>query len=164
MTAPAYNTWNGDVASGVNPYRPAVVDMGGSSKENHLAYPPSPNEPSAEEWNQITGQIASLAMVTPAAVIHVTFSAGTPSVFAVYSQNSNLLIADVTIVDVGVGIVTLAILATKLPDLRWGKAWTQETGNNQATAFRSAAQTLRVETYDADSGAAADLNFVAEWG
>lgn len=164
MPVPDYLTWTGDVASGVNPYRPSVADMGGTDKENDLEYPPSPNEPSAEEWNQMVAQIAALGNCVPAARIHVTFSGGVPSVFAVYAANPSLVIADITVADLGVGVVTLAIPATKIPEPRWGKLSTQETGNFRGTAYRSAAQTLRCETYDADSGAASDKNFVVEWG
>jgi hypothetical protein len=163
-TAPDYLTWTGDVANGVNPYRPAVVDMGGLDKENDANYPPSPNEPSAEEWNQIVAQVAAFAMVAPAAVIDVRFSGGVPTVYAIYGANPGLVIADVTVTDLGAGIVTLAIPATKIPDVRWGKLNCQATGNFGGVAYRSAAQTLRCEIYDADSGAASDTNFVAEWG
>ncbi|MBA2687506.1 MAG: hypothetical protein H0U64_05350 [Gemmatimonadaceae bacterium] len=162
MSAPAYLTWRGDVANGINPYRPAVSDFGGVDKLNDAAYPPSPNEPSAEEWNQIVGQLAAFAQVLPAARIDVRFSAGVPSVFAVYSANSDLVVGDVTCTDTGTGIVTLSILASKLPDPRWGNAVPQATGNNTGLAFRNGAQSLRCEIRTA--GTLADVNFLADWG
>lgn len=162
MSAPIYMTFRGDVANGVNPYRPAVGDLGGTDKQNDLAYPPSPNEPSAEEWNQMVALQAQLALVGPAATIDVRFAGGVPSVYAVYSMNPDIVAADITVTDVGVGIVTLGILATKLPDVRWGDARPQATGNHTGVGFRSAAQTLRCELRTA--GVAADVNFLAVWG
>jgi hypothetical protein len=163
-TAPDYLTIQGDVANGQNPYRASAADMGGTDKENDAEAIPDPNDPDAREWNQMVGQIAALIQVSPVAKIHVTFSGGVPSVFAVYSGNPDFIISDVTVVDVGTGITTLAVAADRLPDLRWGAAAVQATGNSRATAYRSAAQVLRVETYDADAGTAADVDFIADWG
>lgn len=162
MTAPIYLTWRGDVANGINPYRPAVGDMGGIDKQNDLDYPPSPNEPSADEWNQAMGQISALNGVVPAAIIDVRFSGGVPSVFAVYSANPDLLTSDVGCADTATGKVTLTIAATKLPDVRWGDARPQATGNNTGLGYRSAAQTLVCEVRTA--GVLADVNFMAVWG
>jgi hypothetical protein len=162
MSAPSFLTWLGDVVNGINPYRPAVVDMGGTDKQNDLAYPPSPNEPSAEEWNQAMGQIVALNGLAPAALIDVRFSAGVPSVFAVYSPNPGLVIGDIGCADTATGKVTLTIAAAKIPDVRWGDARPQATGDNTGLGYRSAAQTLVCEVRT--GGALADINFVAVWG
>lgn len=161
MAAPNFLTWSGDGAS-ITPYRPGVVDLGGTNKLDDDKYPPQPGDPEASEWNQAMGQIAALAGIAPAALIDVRFSGGVPSVYAVYSMNPDLVIGDVTPTDVGTGIVTLAIPAAKLPDVRWGDARPQATGNNTGLAFRSAAQTLRCELRTA--GTLADVNFLAVWG
>lgn len=162
MAAPEYLTWTGDPDNGVNPYRPGVGDLGGIDKVDDAEYPPQPGDPEASEWIQMVGQIVALTGVAPAALIDVRFSGGVPSIFAVYSANPELVIADVTPTDVGTGIVTLAIPASKLPDVRWGDARPQATGNNTGLGFRSAAQTLRCELRTA--GALADVNFLAVWG
>lgn len=161
-TARDYFTLQGDGAS-INPHIASRADMGGSDKENDAEAIPDPNDPDAREWNQMVDQIAHQALVGPVARIYVKFSGGTPSVFAIYSGNPDLDISDITITDSGTGVTLLAIPATLIPDVRWGDCSIQQTGNNRGTAFRSASQTLRVETYDADSGAAADVDFVAGW-
>lgn len=164
MSGTEFLTYRGDVANGVNPYIPAEADMGGATKENDAEYPPDPNDPDANEWNQIVGVSAALARVSPVARIDVRYSAGAPSVFAIYAGNDEIVSGDITVVDVGTGVLTLAIPATKISDPRWGRADVQETGNFLAKAHRSAANVLTVEIYDADSGAAADKNVLVEWG
>lgn len=164
MSAPTYLTLRGDVANGINPYKPSEASMGGAEKENDAKYVPNPTtDPSAEEWNQKVGILAAVARMSAWAAIDVRFSGGTPSIFGVTSLNDDLEAADITPTDVGTGIITLAIPATKLPDPSHGRADIQETGNFTANAFRSAANTMRVEIYDADSGAAADKNVVVYW-
>lgn len=165
MSGTQFLTYRGDVANGVNPYIPAEADMGGATKENDAKNPPNPEiDPDAHEWNQMVGIVAALARVSAVAKLDVRFAAGAPSVFAVYACNDDIEIADVTVTDVGVGVVTLEIPATLISDPRWGKAEVQETGNFRATAYRSAANKLTVEIWDADSGAAADKNVLVEWG
>ena len=161
MSGTKFLTWSGD-GGATNPYRPAVGDMGGTDKQNDAVAVPSPDDPEAGEWNQMVGQIAALAMVALAALIDVRFTAGVPSVFAVYSANPDLVIGDITCTDTGTGIVTLSIPATKIPDPRFGMAFPQATGDNKGVGFRSAAQTLRCEIRT--GGSLADVNFLAVWG
>lgn len=161
----SFLTWLGDVANAINPYRPAVGDMGGADKINDAKYVPDaddPTAPNAEEWNQMVGQSAALAMMSAAAAFDVRFSTGTPSVYAVYSANPGLAIGDITVTDLGNGNVKLGIPATKLPDVRWADARPQATGNHTGVAFRSAAQEITCEIRTA--GTLADVNFVAVWG
>lgn len=162
MAAPEYSTWVGDPDNGINPARPAVADLGGSDKQNDAQYPPLPGDPDATEWNQAMMQIAALGALAPAAIIDLRFSGGAPSIFAVYAPNTELVAEDFEITDVGTGVVTLECPATKLPDVRFGMAFPQANGNHTANAFRSAAQTLRVEVRTA--GVAADVNVLAIWG
>lgn len=162
MSGTQFLTYRGDVANGVNPYRPAEGDMGGTDKENDAEFVPSPNDPEASEWNQLVGISAAHAAMLPMALIDVRFSGGVPFVFAVYSTNPDLLIADIGCADTATGKVTLTIPATKLPDLRWGDARPQATGDNKGVGYRSAAQTLVCEIRTA--GSLADVNFMAVWG
>ena len=162
MSAPDYLPWTGDPDNGINPYRPAIADFGGIDKTDDAEYPPHPGDPEASEWIQMVKNHAALAMVSAAAVIDVRFSGGVPSVFAVYSANPELTIGDITCQDTATGTVTLVIPATKLPDVRWGDARPQATGNNTGLGYRSAAQTLVCEVRTA--GALADVNFMAIWG
>lgn len=162
MAAPDYLTFTGDPDNGVNPYRPAIGDFGGIDKVNDAEYPPQPGDPEASEWIQIVRTIAALAGSEPLARIEIRFAGGTPSVFAIWSLNPELLISDITVTDLGTGQVRLAIPATKLPDLRWGDARPQATGNHTAHGFRSAANQLTCEIRTA--GTLADVNFLAVWG
>ena len=162
MSAPEYLPWTGDPDNGIDPYRPAVGDFGGTDKLDDADYPPGPGDPEATEWNQMVKNHAALSQVVPAALIDVRFAAGVPSVFAIYSANPELVAGDITVTDTGTGIVTLEIPATKLPDLRWGDARPQATGNHTGLGFRSAANTLRCEIRTA--GTLADVNFLAVWG
>lgn len=161
-TAPDFFTLQGD-GFAINPYIPSAADMGGTDKENDAEAIPDPNDPDAREWVQMVALLAHLAGVSPVACIHVKFATGVPFVFAIYNGNPDLAISDITVTDVGAGIVTLAIPATKLPDVRWGELHCQGTGNFGGVAYRSAAQTLRCEIFDSDSGAASDTEFVAKW-
>lgn len=162
MSGTEFLTYRGDVANGTNPYRPAEGDMGGTDKQNDATVVPSPEDPEAGEWNQMVGILAAHAQVLPMALIDVRFVGGVPSVFAVYSTNPDLVIGDIGCADTATGKVTITIPAAKLPDLRWGDARPQATGDNKGLGYRSAAQTLVCEIRTA--GALADVNFMAVWG
>lgn len=162
MAAPDYLPWTGDPDNGINPARPAIGDFGGIDKLDDAEYPPHPSDPEASEWIQMVKHHAALAQVAPAALIDVRFSGGTPSVFAIYSANPELVAADVTLTDLGAGQVRLAIPATKLPDVRFGDARPQATGNHSGLGFRSGANQLTCEIRT--EGALADVNFLAVWG
>ena len=164
MSGTEYLTYRGDTTSGTDSYIPSEADMGGTAKENDAKYVPNPSDPDAREWNQMVGVIAALARVSPVARIDVRFASGTPSVFAIYACNDEIEAADVTVTDVGTGVVKLAIPRAKITDPRWGRLDVQETGNFGGTARRSAANELTCEIFDSDSGSAADKNFVVEWG
>jgi hypothetical protein len=145
MAAPYYLPWTGDPDEGINPQRPAITDFGGIDKADDADYPPNPTDPEASEW-----------------LIDVRFSAGVPSVYAVYSANPELTSDDIDCQDTATGRVTLVIPATKLPDLRWGDARPQATGDNTGLGYRSTAQTLVCEVRTA--GALANVDFMAVWG
>lgn len=163
MSAPQYLTWTGDPANGVNPYAPSVSDLGGSSKENDAEYPPEPGDPEASEWNQIVEQTVATAGMIPRAILDIRFNAGVPSLFGIIATvNPELQASDITVADTATGRVTITIPATKLPDVRWGDARPQATGDNTGLGYRSAAQTLVCEVRA--GGALADVNFIAIWG
>lgn len=162
MSAPDFLPWTGDPDEGINPYRPAISDFGGIDKENDAEYPPNPTDPEASEWIQMVKHHAALAQVVPAALIDVRFSAGVPYVNAVYPMNPGLTVDDIDCQDIATGTVTLVIPATKIPDVRWGDARPQATGDNTGLGYRSAAQTLVCEVRTA--GALANVDFIAVWG
>jgi hypothetical protein len=136
MSAPTYNTWEGDTGNGINPRRPSTDDLGGDELENDPKYTPTPNEmPTAEAWNQQVKQIAALARVAPAAILEVT-NGGTPSIASVYGPNAALVPGDFTVTDMGAGITKIEPDAGKLPVQTW-KPWAQILGNNGGGANTS---------------------------
>jgi hypothetical protein len=162
MAAPHYLPWTGDPDNGINPYRPAVADFGGTDKIDDADFPPHPGDPEASEWNQMVKSHAALSQVAPAARILVTFSAGTPSVAGFWATNPELQSSDITVTDLGAGQVRLDIPAAKITDPLWGDARPQATGNHTGHAWRSAANQLTCEIRTA--GTLADVNFLAIWG
>jgi hypothetical protein len=162
MSAPDYLTWTGDPDNGVNPYQPSVGDMGGIDKQNDAEYPPEPGDPEASEWIQIVKQLAALSGMVPRAVLDIRFTAGVPAVFDIIScVNPDLQKTDIGCADTATGKVTITIPATLLPDVRWGDARPQVTGDNTGLGYRTAAQTLVCEVRT--GGALADVNFIAVW-
>lgn len=129
MTAPDYNTWEGDVGNGVNPRRPSTDDLGGDELEDDVKRPPTPGEhPTAGGWNQKVKQVSSIARVVAAAIIDVANS-GTPAISSVFGPNENLVPGDFTITDMGTGVTKIEPAAGKLPVQTWSP-WVQILGNN----------------------------------
>jgi hypothetical protein len=164
MSAPEYLTWTGDPDNGINPYAPSVGDLGGTDKENDAEYPPEPGDPEASEWNQIGAQIIAASGMIPRALLDVRFDGGgVPFVYDIIAcVNPELEVSDINCQDTATGKVTLIIPATKLPDVRWGDARPQATGDNTGLGYKTAAQTLVCEVRTA--GALANVNFIAVWG
>lgn len=91
------------------PVRPAVSDVGGGAKENSVTRPPNPTTmATAEDFNQISKQIAALGGVAPLAILLVTFSGGDPSITLVKAPGSNVTTASFTPTDNGNGDTTIA--------------------------------------------------------
>jgi hypothetical protein len=114
MGAPSYFVYEGDGVS-VTPRRPTVDDVGGAACEDDQDYPPDPNMPDANSWNQIGKLAACLPQVCPVAVISVTFSGGAPIVSYFAAPNLNLTSGDITPTDNGTGDTTLEWAADTFP-------------------------------------------------
>ena len=105
------------------PRRPALDDLDGGACENDPKKPPQPGiDPSAEAMNQRDKLVVGLAALVGAAWVHVTFSAGTPSIAAVggMRQGANALVAgDFAVTDNGAGDTSVVHAGGKLPPKTW---------------------------------------------
>lgn len=88
------------------PHRAALSELGGGAKENDVRPGKAPDPvkmATAEDFNQISGQLAAVNRVMPLAVLWVRITAGTPAIFALQAAGSTVIAADFTVVDVGPG-------------------------------------------------------------
>ena len=165
MATPEYYSLDGDVANGINPYRPGTDTIGGVAKEDDAQYLPDPDTMfTAKDFNQRGNLAVGLARVAPLARIYVKFSGGTPSVYAVLALGHLLVIGDFTVTDNGVGDVTISCPVTKIPGPIFcggvfPQSATNASGNGVVTGTGDG---IRIVTFNA-AGAAADINFVVDW-
>jgi hypothetical protein len=98
------------------PRRPGIGDVGGGAKEDDVEFPPNPvTMATADEYNQIGGQVVGLWAVCAAAVVHVTISGGTPSITSVWSPRTGLVAGDFSLTDHGAGDTSVLHAGGKLP-------------------------------------------------
>lgn len=103
MAAVEYDPYVGDGA-GTPPHLPSVEDLGGDSKINDPSEPPDPETmPDARDANVVHRVASAHGRVTAAMALSVSFSGGTPSVYAVTFKNNTLDSGDLTVTDNGVG-------------------------------------------------------------
>jgi hypothetical protein len=96
--------------------RPGLNDVGGGQKENDPKFPPDPvRHPTADDYNQISMQVASMARMVPAAQFDVTFTAGAPSIENFSAMNEDLVVGDFTVTDVAAGSTQISWPAALLP-------------------------------------------------
>lgn len=114
MSTSSISTWERPA-----PRRPNLEDMGGGNYANDPEFPPEPGDPNAHDSNQMAKQIVALAAVSAAAVLHVTFNAGTPSIASVQCVRSNITASSFTIVDNGAGDTSITHLGGLLPAATW---------------------------------------------
>lgn len=161
MTVSSTLTWDESP-----PRRPALTDITGGTKANDPGFVPNPvTMPTAEEDNQKSKQIAGIARVVPMARVHVTFSAGTPSIANVLAPGTNVVSGSFTVVDNGVGDTTIHWASTVLPTTSGAPSVSQadDIEIDRARAFYTAVgsnQAVRVKTKLGAS--ATDANFVVD--
>lgn len=91
------------------PHRAAVSELGGGAKENSVKFPPDPvKHATAQDFNQMTQQLAAVNRVMPLALVWVRIVAGIPSVYAVQAPGSAIVAASFRVVDVGAGETIIA--------------------------------------------------------
>ncbi len=105
------------------PRRPTLDDLDGGQLANDAEFPPVPgNDPDAHAMNQRDKLVVALAALAGVAWVHITFSAGTPSIAAVggMRQGGEALVAgDFTLVDTGVGDTSVTHTGGLLPPKTW---------------------------------------------
>jgi hypothetical protein len=158
----AQNTLTWDLPT---PRRPGIDDLGGGAKENARGRHANPaTSPIAEEYNQLTKQIAALAKVAPGIRASIRFSAGAP-ILDGFESPSSIAFGDITVVDNGTGDTTIKWASGRIPlPQTQPRAWV----NGSAADYRIAAERfsgggfdgVRVRTKDA--AAAADIAFTFE--
>ena len=90
------------------PHRAVLSELGGGEKENNAKYPPDPKKhPTAEDFNQISKQLAAANRVMPLARLWVKFNSGQPFVETVQAAGSTVVPGDFTCVDNGAGDTTI---------------------------------------------------------
>jgi hypothetical protein len=165
MTTPAYYCLDGDVANGINPFRPGTDTIGGVAKEDDAQYLPDPDTMfTAADFNQRGHLAVGLAKVAPLARVYVKFSGGTPSVYAVLGMGSLLATGDFVLTDNGTGDTTVTCAVTHIPGpLFCGGVHPQTTSDIRGVgAVTGSGDGIRCVTRNS-AGAATDTDFVVDW-
>jgi hypothetical protein len=163
MTAPNFLTYEGDVADGVNPYRPGINDVGGAAKIDDQNAPPDPvTMPTAAEWNEFSLLLVAFAKVTGAALIYVSNS-GTPTISGLRAASSIILAGDFTVTHNGTGDTSISCPATKIMAPFACLAFTQAAGDLRASGrLNGTGDGVRIETRNG-AGTLTDCDFVCMW-
>lgn len=169
MSAPTFNTWEGGTGDDGPelPRRPSTDDLGGDAKQDNSKYPPDDVEHfTAAGWNQLVKQAAALARVTPACVLEVRFSSGTPYVARCSAASSNVSIATFTPTDNADGDTTIAWPADTFPPAVLspsGLTLLVTTSADRAGDVEEVSSGFRVRTKA--GGVATDIPFTIQiWG
>ena len=151
----------------VPPHRPALSELGGGTKENRPGYAPNPvTMATAEDFNQMSKQLAALGAMAPLVQFDVTISAGTPVIANFTSLRQGLVLGDFTVTDAGVGSTQISWLATKLPPLGRGPiaGLTQNTANADGVKafYTTVSSNPAVQVVTSVGGVATDINFTVQ--
>jgi hypothetical protein len=170
MSAPAFNTWEGGTgAEGTElPRRPSTDDLGGDAKQDNNEAPPDDVEHfTAAGWNQLVKQVAALARVTPACVLEIRFSSGTPYVARCSAASGVVNLATFgTPTDNGTGDTTILWPANTFPPAVLspsGLTLLVTTSADRAGDVEEVSNGIRVRTKA--GGVATDIPFTIQiWG
>lgn len=163
MSAPEYNTWQGDPGNGIVPRRPSTDDMGGDDLQDDQEKPPVEGEmATAAAWDQIVKQIASLARTAHSCGIEVKITAGTPAVTRAWAPNPSIVPATFTPLDNGPGDTSVTWPPNTFPESNGPPTGLTILSNSTATTsirfhVEEIANGIRVRT--SINGAAADLDW-----
>lgn len=141
------------------PRRPALDDLGNGLWENDATYTPDPGHPDARAFNQSDKLVIAALTMAWVVCVRVTFTAGTPALSIVACVRADVVAGDFTLVDNGVGDVTVTPPADVFP----GKTFNPQANRIQSTARAidcipvtgGGAQVLLFNS----AGAAVDSNF-----
>ena len=161
MPAISYAPFDGDGVS-VDPHRPSLDNLGGNGKVDDQAYPPSSEEPSADEWNRKAELLALLGGVMPVLKVTIGFAGGTPQVDHFWCANSSVSSGDLTLTDNAAGDTTIQWPASKLPPAAFDPDATMNENTNATTisaVLDEPTRTVRVRTIDESAAAGVDTRF-----
>jgi len=163
MPSPDFLTYDGDVANGINPYRPGIDDVGGGQKLNDQNEPPDPiTMLDARDFNEMSFLLVAHGKVTPAAIVLVT-NAGTPAIAGVRAAGSQIVSADFTVIHHATGDVEITCPQTKIIPPWAAFGFSQAIGDWRVSGRINATNDgIRLETRNS-AGTLADVNFVAFW-
>lgn len=162
MGAPEFLTWDGDVASGVLPYRPATDDLGGDNYENDAEGMPDAGEfPSAEAFNQLVKQVAAANKVIESAKIEVRFNTGAPFVQRATGPGLAVVTSLFSVVDNGLGDTTVTWPANTFPTPQISPSGLTPIFNSRTSfSVEEVTNGIRVRTWSLDgsgNATAADI-------
>ena len=156
-----------DAALGNTVTRPGLSDIGGGAKEDDQEYPPDPvTMPTADDENQQEMILVGFGQVTSPVATSIEFAAGVPQFKYLNAIDYNLLAADFTIVDNGVGDTTIYTAAVNLPARFLDPTGTINENTAQGTICAvpyAAGANLGVRVYTYAAGVAADLDFTVRF-
>jgi hypothetical protein len=162
MSAPTFNTWDGDGVS-IVPRRPSTDDLGGDDLENDPEFQPVEGEmPTAQAWDQIVKQIAALARTAHSCGIEVKITAGDPAVTRAWAPRSSVVPATFSVVDNGPGDTSVTWPANTFPTSNGPPTGLTILSNSTATTsirchVEEITNGIRVRT--SVNGSAADLDW-----
>lgn len=161
MTAIDYPPFDGDGVA-IYPHRPSLDNLGGNTKVDDQDYPPSSEEPSADEHNRFAECIALAMACIPTVMMTVTFSSGAPIYAKFWAANSNLTSADFPLTDNGAGDTTISWAANIIPPTRTDPMPGLNENSNATTisaVLDESLRTIRVRTLDESAGSGVDTRF-----
>jgi hypothetical protein len=97
------------------PHRPALDELGGGAKVNGTPAPDPVRHATAQDFNQISQQLAALGRVAPIAILQVEQTAGIYSKIAVTGQPSGATVGGFTVTKNGAGDITVSWPSGLLP-------------------------------------------------
>jgi len=145
------------------PHRPGESDLLNGTKTNATPVVP-PHMPAAEEFTQFARQLEQLAKMSPIIRISIAFSGSTPSINSVVCVRNDILSANFTVTDNGVGDTSITWPASTFPASNTQPMATLNggaVGAHAAPDVVAISNGVRVRTFDVDTSAA-DVPFTVE--
>jgi hypothetical protein len=164
-TPESYFCLNGDVANGINPFRPGVDTLGGVNKRNDDQYLPDPDTMfTGPDFNQHTYLLTGLARVVPLVRIYIKIVGGLPTVYAVMAIGTVLATTDFTVTPAADGNFAITCPATKLPPPIFGGGVHCQTTSDfrGVSAVNTGGDGLEVRTRNS-AGTLADVDCIVDW-
>ena len=170
MTAPDYFTLEGDPGNAVPPTIVALDDGTGGAGDGALCaflsndqeFMPNPGqEPDARDLNQTAYLAWAAGVMIPKISIAIHISGTTPSVQSLIAPNRTIVSANITPTRTALGVYTIAVPQTKLPQKTMPpKAYANKGGRAAASAVWTSSALYTV--YLTDDAGAIDCDFTLD--